>query len=512
MNILTQTRRGFLRTVGVGAVALAAGRFAGGAADKSSAKKPNIVFIMADDMGFGDPKSFNGESKISTPNIDRLAAGGMRFLDAHAPASVCVPSRYGLLTGRYPFRTRISWRNERVVEPGRMTLASLLKKNGYHTGGVGKWHLGFTGGKKLDYAKPMRGGPVDCGFDYYFGIPASLDIPPYYYVENDRCVSPPTDRIGDSHTKGVRSIQGAFWRGGGIAKGFKHDEVLPRFAQKAVAFIDSHQAGAKTRSKPMFLYLPLAAPHTPWMPTGKFAGSSKVSMYGDFVTQVDAAIGQVLAALDKHKLGDNTLVFFTSDNGPVWYPEDVKKYGHSSVGRLRGMKGDAWEGGHHMPFVARWPGRIKPGSSSDEVICFTDMLATFAAIVGDKLPSGAGEDSYNILPAMLGQKYDSPIREATVTTGQFMTIRQGRWKLILGLGSGGFSKPRRVRPKKGDPKGQLYDMKKDPGETTNVYKDHPEIVEKLTKLLARYKKDGRSTPTATANVNGFLPQSSHRGR
>jgi len=463
------------------------------AADKA-AKHPNIVFIMAYDMGFGDPGCFNPESKTPTVNIDRLAAGGMKFLDAHAPASVCVPSRYGLLTGRYPFRTKISWRNERVVEPGRMTLASLLKKNGYHTGAVGKWHLGFTGGAKLDYSKPMRGGPTDCGFDYFYGIPASLDIPPYYYVQNDRCVSPPTERIGDSHTKGVRSIQGAFWRGGGVAKGFKHDEVLPRFAEKAVGFIDAHQASAKTRDKPMFLYLPLAAPHTPWLPTGKFPGSTKAGMYGDFVSQVDAAIGQVLAALDKHKLADNTLVFFTSDNGPVWYDEDVKKYAHRSVGPLRGMKGDAWEGGHHMPFVARWPGRIKPGSSSDEVICFTDMLATFAAIVGDKIPENAGEDSYNILPAMLGQKPDKPIREATVTKAGFFTIRQGKWKLILGLGSGGFSKPRRIKPSKNGPKGQLYDMKADPGETTNLYKDHLDIVDRLTKLLDKYKKDGRSAP------------------
>jgi arylsulfatase A-like enzyme len=452
---------------------------ASGAADRTRAGKPNIVFIFADDMGFGDPKCFNGESKISTPNIDRLAAGGIRFLDAHAPASVCVPSRYGLMTGRYPFRTAIKWNNDRVIEKGRMTLASLLKKNGYHTGAVGKWHLGFEGGKKVDYSKPMRGGPTDCGFDYYFGIPASLDIPPYYYVENDRCVSPPTERIESNYTKGVSRIQGAFWRGGGVARGFKHDEVLPKFARKAVSFIESHQADAKNKDRPLFLYLPLAAPHTPWMPTGKFAGSSKAGMYGDFVSQVDDAVGRVLAALDRCKLTDNTLVIFTSDNGPVWYAVDVKKYGHSSVGRLRGMKGDAWEGGHHMPFVAKWPGKIKPATSSDEVICFTDMLATFAAIVGDKLPANAGEDSYNILPAMLGEKYDKPIRQATVTKAGFFTIRQGKWKLILGRGSG-------------EPKGQLYDMKTDPGETTNVYKDHPGIVERLTKLLDKYKKDGRS--------------------
>ncbi|MCP4377288.1 MAG: sulfatase-like hydrolase/transferase [bacterium] len=494
MDTLQQTRRGFLRSVGVGAAAVLGSRLLPAADDRTGDKKPNIIFIFADDMGFGDPKSFNDKSGISTPNIDRLGREGIRFLDAHAPASVCIPSRYGLLTGRYPFRTSIKWDNSRMIPAGRMTLASLLKKNGYHTGMVGKWHLGFADGKKVDYSKPMRGGPVDCGFDYYFGIPASLDIPPYYYVENDRCVSPPTERIETSHTDGVRRIQGAFWRGGGIAKGFRHDQVLPTFTKKAVKFIEDHQADAKNRNKPMFLYLPLAAPHTPWMPTGKFSGSSRVGMYGDFVTQVDNAVGQVLSALDRHKLTGNTLVIFTSDNGPVWYKEDVKRYKHSSAGPLRGMKGDAWEGGHHMPFVVRWPGRVKPATSSDEVICFTDMLATFAAIVGDRLPDDAGEDSYNILPAMLGQKYDKPIREATVTTARLMAVRQGRWKLILGLGSGGFSFPRSVKAKPGGPKGQLYDMKKDPGETTNVYKDNPDIVASLTSLLEKYKKQGRSTP------------------
>jgi len=495
MSTSKQTRRGFLRTVGVGAAALTVGRVAFGA-DNSRAGKPNIIFIMADDMGFGDPKCFNANSKIPTPNIDRLGREGMRFLDAHAPASVCIPSRYGLLTGRYPFRTSIKWNNTRMIQAGRVTLASLLKKSGYHTGAVGKWHLGFEGGKTVDYSKPMTGGPLGCGFDYFYGIPASLDIPPYYYVENERCVSPPTGRIETSHTEGVRSIQGAFWRGGGVAKGFKHDQVLPIFAKKAVGFIDAHQADARNKNKPLFLYLPLAAPHTPWLPTGKFVDSTKAGMYGDFTAQVDDAVGQVLRALDKHKLTDNTLIFFTSDNGPVWYAEDVKKYDHSSVGHLRGMKGDAWEGGHHMPFVARWPGKIKPGSASDEVICFTDMLATFAAIVGHKLPADAGEDSYNILPAMMGEKYDSPIREATVFTAGLMSIRQGKWKLILGRGSGGFSKPRKFKPKKGEPKGQLYDMKKDPGETTNLYAGHPDIVDRLTKLLAKYRKDGRSAPVA----------------
>lgn len=450
-------------------------------------RKPNIVFILADDMGYGDPQCYNSNSKIPTPHIDRLAKEGMRFTDAHAPAAVCVPTRYGLLSGRYPFRRKGG--KGPLLEEGRLTLASLLQQQGYHTGMVGKWHLRFH---MNGYDKPLKGGPVDRGFDSFFGMHASLDIPPYYYIEGDRAVQPPTESIEASSSEGVTRIQGAFWRAGKIAPNFKHREVLPKWTGKATAFIDDHLQ--KSPDKPFFLYLALTAPHTPWLPTEPFEGQSKAGDYGDFTHQVDATVGQVLAALDRHNIADDTLVMFTSDNGPVWYDQDVKRYGHNCVGPLRGMKGDAWEGGHRMPFVARWPKQIPAGSESDEVICLTDMMATYAAILDVKLPEDAGEDSYNILPVLLGKKRDAPVREATVfqSSGGVLAIRQGAWKLIPALGSGGFSQPRRVKPEPDGPQGQLYNLAEDLGEQNNLWKEHPEIVKRLAGVLAKYKREGRS--------------------
>ncbi len=485
-----QSRRDFLRTMALGSVAF---MLPGCSGNYRRAERPNILFIMADDMGYGDPGCYNPESEIPTPNIDRLAREGMRFTDAHAPGAVCVPSRYGLLTGRYPFRmTREP--GESLIIPDRMTLGTLLQQHGYHTGCVGKWHLGFDGGTRLDrdFSKPMRGGPVDRGFDYYFGIPASLDIPPYYYIENDRVVEPPSDHIGANYSEGWSPIQGAFWREGGIAPGFTHREVLPRFADKATAFLEQHSQN--TPDQPFFLYLALAAPHTPWLPGEKYEDSSGAGMYGDFVVHVDAAIGRVLNTLEELGLEQNTLVVFTSDNGPVWYDDDVQEFRHDSAGMLRGMKGDIWEAGHRMPFIARWPGRIRPGSESAETICLTDMLATFAGILGERLPPEAGADSYNILPVLLEEEYEKPLREATVfySSRRFFAIRQGKWKLIPHRGSGGFSEPREFEPGPGEPEGQLYDMETDPGETTNLYQDRPEVVKRLSSLLERSREQDRS--------------------
>ena len=481
MTAAALSRRRFLKAVGLGAAAVAFRR--AGLAAEATTRPPNIVFVFADDMGYGDPRCYNAESKCPTPNIDSLAKAGMRFTDAHAPGSWCVPSRYGLITGRYPWRAK-GFR----IEPDRMTLASLLKAHGYATAAVGKWHLGLEGEKDPKSGQVLRGGPVDRGFDYYYGIHASLDIPPYYYIENDRCVEPPTGTIGDSNTEGWTKIQGAFWRGGKIAPGFQHDEVLPRFTARCIDWMTRQHA--KAPAQPMFVYLALAAPHTPWLPTGRFRKASGSNLYSDFVAQVDDAVGQVLAALDKLHLRENTLVIFSSDNGPVWYPQDDERFGHRSVGPLRGMKGDAWEGGHRMPFIARWPGRIEPGATSDELICFTDMMATFAEIVGAKLPAGAGEDSLSILPVLLGRKLDRPVRETFIHQAAMFAIRDGRWKLIAGRGSGGFSKPRRIQPKPGEPAGQLYDLAADLGETKNLYLEKPEIVQRLTEMLAQSRGPG----------------------
>ncbi len=457
-----------------------------------ASEHPNIVVIFADDMGFGDPRCFNSESKIPTPNIDRLAEEGMRFTDAHAPGSLCHPSRYGLLTGRYPFRTQLPWRRRPCIEPGRMTVASLLKANSYRTAMVGKWHLGFH---VEDYDHPpetIEGGPVDRGFDSYLGIPASTDIPPYYYIQDDRVLAAPSDRIEDNRSDGWSPIQGAFWRSGGIAPGLKLVDVLPTFTDKAVQVLqDHHQRSPK---QPVFLYLAYPAPHTPWLPTKEFRGRSGAGMYGDFTVMVDHMVGRVLKTLDDLQMANNTLVIFTSDNGPVWYDADVQRLGHDSAGPWRGMKGDAWEAGHRMPFVVRWPGKVTPGTVSEETICHTDLFATCADVIGADLPDDAGEDSFSILPTLMGEKNDRPLRPATVTVSArgVLAIRQGPWKLITGLGSGGFSQPSRVKPEPGGPRGQLYHLSNDPGETTNLWSEQPEVVDRLTKLLQQYKNNGRS--------------------
>jgi arylsulfatase A len=475
------------------AAACVEGRTSQAAEPSPAGRPPNIVFILADDMGIGDPGSFNKASKIPTPNIDRLATDGIRFTDAHTPSSVCTPTRYGLLTGRYCWRTSLKQGvlqgyDPLLIEPDRLTVASFLKKHGYHTGIVGKWHLGLGSAKPTDYSQPLRPGPNSVGFDYFYGIPASLDMPPYVFVENDRCVMQPTVTIMAPTAN--RHEENYFWRAGAIAPGFKHVDVLPTLTDKAVGFLESQ---AK-EGKPFFLYFPMNGPHTPWVPSKDFSGKSKVGPLGDFTMQVDVSVGRVLEALDRLKLRDDTLVIFTSDNGAPWTPEDIKKFGHSSNAPYRGQKSDAYEGGHRVPFVARWPGQIKPGTTSNQTICLTDLLATCAAILGDKLPENAGEDSYNILPALRGEKLEKPIREATVhhSGSGLFAIRQGDWKLIDGLGSGGFTAPKTEKPQPGGPTGQLYNLADDLGETKNLFKEKPEVVAQLKKLLEQYKEKGRS--------------------
>jgi arylsulfatase A-like enzyme len=457
-------------------------------------RQPNIVVILADDLGYGDPGCYNRDSRIPTPNIDRLAAQGMRFTDAHTPSSVCTPTRYGLLTGRYCWRTSLKrgvlqGYSPLLIEPGRMTVASLLKQHGYRTGCIGKWHLGLGTAKQTDYGQPLKPGPGSVGFDYFFGIPASLDMPPYVFVENDRVTAAPTEKIGDSAMR--RTGGNGFWRGGAIAPGFTHEGVLPRLTEKAVEFL-----GQQSREQPFFLYLPLTAPHMPWMPTKEFRGKSGADWYGDFVVQVDATVGRVLKALDDGKLADNTLVIFTSDNGAHWLPEDIKKWGHRANGNLRGQKSDLWEGGHRVPFLVRWPGKVKPGRTSSDLVCLTDLLATTAAILGARLPADAGEDSYNLLPVLLDEKRDRPVREAIVHhsgDGTF-AIRQGAWKLAMALGSHGFSLPRDIKPEPGGPRGQLYNLADDPQEQNNLWLQKPDMVKRLTELLEKYQADGRSRP------------------
>lgn len=470
---------------------------------EAPARQPNLVIILADDMGYGDPRCYNRDSKVPTPNIDRLAAQGMRFTDAHTPSAVCTPTRYGLLTGRYCWRSRLksgvlNGYSPMLIEPGRLTIASMLKKSGYTTAVVGKWHLGLQNEKEADFSKPLRPGPNECGFDYSFIIPASLDMPPYVFVENGVVTEAPTATIGASQMR--RNGGGGFWRAGAIGPTFKHVDVLPKLTEKSEEFIRRQKPG-----QPFFLYCALNAPHTPWMPTAEFRGKSMADYYGDFVAQVDATVGRVLQTLDDMKLADNTLVIFTSDNGAHWLPEDIARWDHRANGPLRGQKADVYEGGHRVPFIARWPEKIHSGTTSDELICLTDLLATSAAVVGTTLPDNAGEDSYNLMPALMGQKRDKPIREALVvqsSDGTFV-IRQGLWKLAVALGSHGFSNPKDVKPEPGGPQGQLYNLAADLGETKNLWLEKPDVVARLTVLLEKYKMQGSSRAFADSSARRF---------
>lgn len=472
-------RRQFTGLLGAG---LVAGRL-------DAAERPNIVYILADDLGAGDLGCYNPESRVPTPHMDRLASQGVRFTDMHSPSSVCTPTRYGILTGRYCWRSKLKegvlWgESPYLIEQGRATVASMLKSQGYRTAGIGKWHLGLRAEEKTDYGKPLRPGPQDAGFDYYFGIPASLDMVPYLYFENDRALELPTGTVAEK-----REQRGIFFRGGAAAPGFRHIDVLPNLTTRAVKYVDE-QRGSK---QPFFLYLPLTGPHTPWLPVEKFQGKSKAGPYGDFVTQVDDAVGQVVAALERSGQAQNTLLILTSDNGAHWTPEEIRKHNHRANGRVRGQKADVYDGGHRVPFLARWPGRIRPAVSG-QLGCLTDLMATAAEITGARLGRDAGEDSFSLAPALLGSKPATALREAVVhhTVLGMFAIREGNWKLCLGRGSGGFSDPKTITPKAGEAEGELYNLAEDPLEENNLYLNRPDMVRKLTAVLDRYKREGRS--------------------
>ncbi len=435
---------------------------------------PNIIFILADDMGYGDLQAFNPDSRIRTPHLTQLAESGMRFTDAHSGGSTCKPSRYALLTGRFAARKERFNDKSPIISEGRLTIASLLHAQGYHTAMVGKWHLGFErGGQEFNYDRPLRGGPVHRGFDSFFGMHASLDIQPYFYIRNNRAVMAATETVAASTSVGGReewnNIQGAFWRAGKISPDFRHEEVTQRFAGEACRVIKSHEADT-----PLFLYLALPSPHTPWLPAKKFVGKSEAGMYGDFVMTVDDVVGQVLRAVDDSKLSDNTIVMFSSDNGPVWYEKDVDRFGHRSVGPLRGAKGSAWEGGHRVPFLVRWPGRIKAGSTSQRTIAFSDVLATLAEITS--ATESVPVDSRSFAGAFTAEK-DSEQRTSPVMHGR-KVIRMGDWKLINTGGSRGFGADR-----KRDYGIALYNLREDLSEQENLARTMPQKVEDLRDLI-----------------------------
>lgn len=453
---------------------------------------PNIVYILADDMGYGDVSALNPDSKIQTPNIDRLAAEGMHFTDAHSGSAVCTPTRYGILTGRYSWRTRLKsgvldGYDPHLIENDRVTVASYLKSNGYRTACIGKWHIGMdfpstdgkpASAKNTDWNGVIENGPVDNGFDHFFGISASLNMDPYIYIENDRFV-------GECTTTKNFDSRGRKSKAGIAHEDFEAVDALPMIVDKSVEYI--HQ---QTKDQPFFLYLPLTSPHQPIVPSEAFQGKSGLSPYADFCLQTDAAVGAIFEALDASGLSDDTIVIFTSDNGsllPVNYkPHQVK--GHQSSYIFRGKKGDIHEGGHRVPYLLRWPGVVAAGSQSDETTCLTDLLATCAAIIGKPLPDGAGEDSVNVLPALLGQTTNQALREATVhhSFDGLFAIRQGKWKLILGAGAGSMGPPKPGIEKL--PKIQLYDLEQDISESNNVYDQYPEVVERLTQMLKEIQR------------------------
>ncbi|MDF7806317.1 arylsulfatase [Pontiellaceae bacterium B12219] len=459
---------------------------------------PNIIYILCDDLGYGDVQCLNPErGKIATPNMDRLAGEGMVFTDAHTSSSVCTPSRYGILTGRYNWRTSrqagvLGGYGAPMIASDRLTVAGFLTAQGYRTAAFGKWHLGMTfptvdgkrvakNGANIDWKGAITDGPVQHGFETYYGISASLDMPPYIYIENDRFV-------------GECTTTKAFFRKGAAQADFEAVDVLPTIGKKTVEFI-----GQQTADQPFFIYVPLNSPHTPIVPTPEWRGKSGLGTYGDFVMQTDAVIGQIVDAVDAAGLGENTLIIVTSDNGcskAAGIPKMQEK-GHYPSAQFRGSKADIWDGGHRVPFILRWPAGIKAGSRSDQTVCLTDLMATCAELTGAALPDTAGEDSVSFLPALSGKPIVST-RSGVVhhsISGHF-AYREGKWKLVLAKGSGGWTSPTEKEMPEGSLKAQLYDMEADPGETTNLYTTYPEVAERLLKQLEVDVKRGRSTEGA----------------
>lgn len=472
--------------------------------------KPNIVYILADDMGYGDLSCLNLESKIHTTHLDRLRECGMAFSDGHSSSAVCTPSRYSIMTGRYNWRSTLKngvtlGYSSALIEENRLTVAEMLRKEGYRTACFGKWHLGWTWGGaddreveadeiEVDFSKPITNGPITKGFDNFFGIPASLDMPPYVYIEDDRPTAVPDRVTGD---RGM-----AFWREGPTAPDFVHEEVLPNLTDRVCQFIEAN------KDSPFFVYFPLPAPHTPIIPTPEFQGQSGTNAYGDFCLQVDATVGRVMQVLESCKLTDNTIVVFAADNGcsPRADFTHLAALGHLPSYHFRGHKADIYEGGHRIPFLVRWPDYIKPGTTCNETVCLIDFMATVAEILGVELEDDAAEDSVSNLPAWSGCDLSTPLREATVHSsidGSF-SIRKGRWKLEMCSGSGGWSYPKPDDEPAGTPPIQLFDLDADISEQRNVVNDRPDVVDELRDLLTSYVKKGRSTPGAAQPNTGSL--------
>lgn len=465
--------------------------------------RPNVILILADDLGYGDVASLNSESRIPTPNLDALAAQGMAFVDAHAPSAVCTPTRYGLITGRYAWRTRLKngvldGYGEPLLAPERATIGTFLSAHGYRTAAVGKWHLGLDFAKsasgEFDFGKPISDGPHTHGFDESFIIPASLDFPPYVYIRDGTIIGLP---LGSQPALKFPR----FMRAGELATNLDPSDVLDELARQSTDFIRRQSR----ENRPFLLYLPLTAPHKPVWPAERFRGTTCLGPYGDFVAQVDATVGDVMKAVDTAGVRDNTMVIFTSDNGSFMYrlsgasdpdhsdDEKIQAYrprNHVSNYVFRGTKADIWEAGHRVPFLVRWPGEIRPGSVRNETICLTDVFATLAHIIGVDLPEGAAEDSFSLLPLLRGGNWNRPRAPVIHHSHRGMfAIRDGKWKLVAGNGSGGRESP--IGTPFGRPY-QLYDLEADPSEKRNVRDRNPQVAARLERALESIRARGRS--------------------
>ena len=482
----------------------------------TAADKPNIIIIYADDLGYGDLTCYSSESKITTPHLDKLASEGMRFTDAHSSSGICSPSRFALLTGNYHWRRQhgiVNAFGKPFFHDSDFTLPQMLKSKGYHTAAIGKWHLGFDwdavkkpgakpkkAGKRMtwgpeafDWSKTVPGGPLARGFDYYFGD-GTINFPPYCWMENDKVTEVPTE---DLDLKGMKTKEGNWeFRPGPMVKDWDPYKVLPTLAKKSVEFIKQQR-----KDRPFFLYFALPSPHAPIIPNDEFDGKTKAGPYGDFVYQSDYIAGQVINALKEKGLEENTIVIFSADNGPEKYAYPrIDKFDHVSMGELRGLKRDIYEGGHRVPFIVKWPGIIKAGSVSNEVLNQVDVMSTIASIVGYELNNEVAVDSYNMLPVWKGETYKSPVREATIqnTKDNMYAVRKGNYVLINAYTGQHTGAPSSYHQKSGYPKPnkkgkpQLFDLSTDLSQKKDLASEKPEMVKELQKILEKYRSEGRS--------------------
>jgi arylsulfatase A len=496
---------------------------------ESTGELPNIIIIFADDMGYGDVSALNPEAKTFTPAIDRMAESGMIFTEAHSSASVCTPSRYGLLTGRYAFRNRVQGSNvggfsSSVFDPERKTIGHLLRNAGYTTACVGKWHLGFdwtplnesetpgmdkdTKRSNVDYSKPIKFGPNHYGFDYSFIHPASLDIPPYLFLRNGLAIDDQMILSSDVYPIRLETTEyswdkkhtdegdiywgkGVWWRDGEMAESFRIERCLADILDDGVNFISQH--ASEQKNNPFFLYLSLTGPHTPWVPEDQFRGKSSVDTYGDFILTIDNVVKVINNRLNQLGIAEKTMVIFTADNGGYWPEEEIALQNHNSNYGRRGQKGDIYDGGHHVPLVITWPSKISEPQQYDHLVSLTDIFATFADLTGQTMDNESGEDSFSFLHVFNGN-LSKPVRNAMIhnTGRRAFAIREGDWKYIDILGSGGFTHPSFIDVKPGMPEGQLYNLKVDPLESNNLFFEHPELVSDLRNKIEEAKQSGHT--------------------